>query len=152
MDIGIVSATQMLNVFTPYSIKRCFQMPLSCFVRVCIPTILPISQFLFSRGRDFRWAIIRNKWRGKSLYLKPISQFLHFSLSGWKSCGGRDKKEEGGNPAISDKKHVLWKDWLGGHFYEVLILQNFINLTCNCWWAARPSVAKSSWSPAGPGT
>ena len=36
------------------------------------------------------------------------------------------------------------KIWLEGHFYEVLILQNFINLTCNCWWAARPSVAKSS--------
>ena len=56
-----------------------------------------------------------------------------------KSCGERDKEEEGGNLI---KCMSCEKIWLEGHFYEVLILQNFINLTCNCWWAARPSAAK----------
>ena len=49
------------------------------------------------------------------------------------------EEEEGGNLI---KCMSCEKIWLEGHFYEVLILQNFINLTCNCWWAARPSAAK----------
>ena len=36
-----------------------------------------------------------------------ISSFFPLGMSGWKSCGERDKKEEGGNPATSDKMLVV---------------------------------------------